>query len=105
MVAFSATLVGFLLILVGVTIGNTQLIIIAIVFALINGYIAFRGISGSTMTAIAINVIQLTALVIFSVLAIVYRLTHPEIHYVHSTIFSVITPHSMTNLIYQSTIA
>jgi len=105
MVAFSATLVGFLLSIVGITIGNTQLIIIAVVFALINGYIAFRGISGSTLTAIAINVIQLTALVIFSVLAIVFRLTHPGIHYAHSSIFSVITPHSMTNLIYQSTIA
>jgi basic amino acid/polyamine antiporter, APA family len=105
MVAFSATLVGFLLSLVGITIGNTQLIVIAIVFALVNGYIAFRGISGSTMTAIAINVIQLTALVIFSVLAIIFRLSHPSIHYAHSSFISVLTPHSMTNLIYQSTIA
>jgi APA family basic amino acid/polyamine antiporter len=105
MVAFSATLVGFLLSLVGITIGNAQLIVIAIVFALVNGYIAFRGISGSTMTAIAINVIQLTALVIFSVLAIIFRLSHPSIHYAHSSFISVLTPHSMTNLIYQSTIA
>lgn len=105
MVAFSATLVGFLLSLVGITIGNTQLIIIAVIFAIINGYIAFRGISGSTMTAIAINVIQLTALVIFSVLAIVYRVTHPDVHYVHSSFISVLTPHNMTNLLYQSTIA
>ena len=36
------------------------------------------------MTAIAINVIQLTALVIFSVLAIVYRVTHPAVHYAHA---------------------
>jgi amino acid transporter len=105
MVAFSATLVGYLLSLVGVTVGAPQLIIIAALFALINGYIAFRGISGSTTTAIAINVIQLSALVIFSVLAIIFRITHPAIHYEHSSFISVITPHSMTNLIYQSTIA
>jgi APA family basic amino acid/polyamine antiporter len=105
MVAFSATLVGFLLSLVGVTIGTPQLIIIAVIFAIINGYIAFRGISGSTLTAIVINVIQLTALVIFSVLAIVFRITHPGIQYAHSSFISVLTPHSMTNLIYQSTIA
>jgi basic amino acid/polyamine antiporter, APA family len=105
MVAFSATLVGYLFSLAGVTIGNAQLIVIAVVFALINGYIAFRGISGSTLTAIAINVIQLTALVIFSLLAITFRITHPSVHYVHSSIVSVVTPHSMTNLLYQSTIA
>jgi amino acid transporter len=105
MVAFSATLVGFLLSVVGITVGNAQLIIIAVVFAVINGYIAFRGISGSTNTAIAINVIQLTALIIFSVLAIVFRITHPHIQYAHSSFLSVVTPHDMTNLIYQSTIA
>src|SRR6202023_859452 len=50
----------------------------------LTGYIAFRGISGSTMTAIVINVIQLTALVGFSILAIIFRLAHPELNYVHS---------------------
>ncbi len=57
------------------------------------------------MTAIIINVIQLTALIIFSILAIVFRLTHPSIQYVHSSFASVIAPHNMTNLLYQSTIA
>jgi amino acid transporter len=104
MVAFSATLVGYLFSLAGITLNNVELILIAILFALINGYIAFRGISGSTMTAIAINVIQLSALVIFSVLAIVFRMTHPGV-YVHPNAVSVIVPHNMTNLLYQSTIA
>lgn len=104
-VAFSATLVGYLFGLAGVTIGNAQLIFIAIIFAVLNGYIAYRGITGSTITAIAINVIQLTALMIFSILAIIFRLTHGSVQYVHSGIGSVLIPHNMTNLLYQSTIA
>ena len=57
------------------------------------------------MTAIAINVIQLSALVIFAVLAIAYRFTHPAVAYAHASALSVIVPHNMTNLLYQTTIA
>ena len=49
---------------------------IAILAAVLVGYIAYRGIVGSTMTALAINVIQLISLVAVSILAIVFRLTH-----------------------------
>lgn len=107
MVAFSATLVAYLISLTGVDIShwNWQLMLIAAAFAALTGYIAFRGITGSTMTAIVINVIQLTALVIFSVLAIVYRLTHPAVHYAHAGLGSVILPHSVMNLLFQSTVA
>ncbi len=48
------------------------------VFALAVGYIAFRGVNGSTAVNMAINVIQITALVVFSVMAISYRTTHKE---------------------------
>ena len=105
MVAFSATLIAYLFGLAGINLNNVVLIIIACLFALGTGYIAFRGISGSTMTAIAINVIQLTALVAFSVLAILFRLTHGAVQYSHTSALSVVTPHNMTNLLYQSTIA
>jgi amino acid transporter len=57
------------------------------------------------MTAIVINVIQLTALVAFSVLAIVFRLTHPDLQYAHSGVTSVVLPHSITNVLFQGTIA
>lgn len=105
MVAFSATLIGYLFSLAGVTVSDLQLLGFAAIFAAVNGYIAFRGIGGSTRTAIAINVIQLTALLIFSILAITFRLTHGSVHYEHATIISVLRPHNMTNLLYQSTIA
>ena len=40
-------------------------------------YIAYRGVNGSTGVAIAINVIQITALLIFAVIALGYRMNHP----------------------------
>src|SRR5439155_12401613 len=51
------------------------------------------------------NVIQIIGLVTFSALAIVYRSTHPGVHYLHPNVLSVITPHSLGGLIFQSTIA
>src|SRR6202050_3250183 len=64
MVAFTATLFGYIYL----TIAHHQLsflplAIVAVVFAALSGYIAFRGISGSTMAAIAVNVIQIVTLV------------------------------------------
>src|SRR5262249_44123886 len=41
-------------------------------------YIAYRGVSGSTAVAAAINVIQISALLVFSVMAVGYRLNHAE---------------------------
>src|SRR5215471_4463435 len=49
-----------------------------IVFALGVAYIAFRGVTGTTAVNMAINVIQITALLVFSVMAIAYRAGHPE---------------------------
>jgi APA family basic amino acid/polyamine antiporter len=48
------------------------------VFALGVAYIAFRGVTGSTGVSVAINVIQITALLVFSVIAIAYRSSHPQ---------------------------
>ena len=50
---------------------------VAVIFSLGVGYIAFRGVNGSTAVNIAINVIQISALIVFAVLAIGYRLNHP----------------------------
>jgi amino acid transporter len=49
-----------------------------VVFALGVAYIAFRGVTGSTAVNVAINVIQISALIVFSIIAIAYRAQHPE---------------------------
>ena len=76
-----------------------------VVFACIVGMIAYVGVTGSTVANIVINIIQIVALVTFSALAIAYRLTHPNVHYLHPSALSVITPHSLSGLLFQSTIA
>jgi hypothetical protein len=66
-----ATLLGYLYqAMTGDTLSTTTLVVICAAFAVLNGWIAARGVTGSTMTSIIINVVQLTTLVIFSVLAI-----------------------------------
>jgi basic amino acid/polyamine antiporter, APA family len=54
------------------------MILFCIVFSLGVGYIAYRGVSGTTGVNMAINIIQITALIIFSIIAIAYRAQHPE---------------------------
>jgi len=49
-----------------------------IVFSLGVGYIAYRGVNGTTAVNMAINVIQISALVVFAVMAIAYRGKHPD---------------------------
>lgn len=57
--------------------GPAFMMLIAIVFSFAVAYIAHRGVTGSTAVNIAINVIQIAALVVFSVLALGYRMNHP----------------------------
>jgi amino acid transporter len=52
--------------------------VFCVLFALGVAYIAFRGVTGTTGVNVAINVIQITALIVFSVIAISYRVSHPE---------------------------
>jgi amino acid transporter len=49
-----------------------------VVFAVGVGYIAYRGVNGTTAVNIAINVIQISALIVFAVMAISYRSSHPD---------------------------
>ncbi len=49
-----------------------------IVFSLGVGYIAYRGVNGTTAVNMAINIIQISALVVFSVMALSYRSSHPD---------------------------
>src|ERR1041385_2527784 len=57
--------------------GPMFMMAIAIAFSFGVAYIAHRGVNGSTAVNIAINVIQITALLVFSVMALGYRMNHP----------------------------
>jgi APA family basic amino acid/polyamine antiporter len=54
------------------------MMLFCVAFAFGVAYIAYRGVVGTTGVNMAINVIQITALLIFSVLAVGYRLNHPD---------------------------
>jgi APA family basic amino acid/polyamine antiporter len=108
MVAYTATLFGYLYSAIfHHDLTYIPLAIVAILFAGLVGYIAFRGINGSTLTAITINVIQITCLVLVSILLIWFRLAHGHTTggYERANALHVIIPHSVINMLYQSTIA
>ena len=106
MVAFTATLGGYLwTTITGQALSFPVLAVIAVAFAALSGYIAYRGMSGSTNTALAITVIQLAAIAAFTVFAIYFRMTHPTFAYEQVSAASIFLPKSLINVIYQSTIA
>jgi len=102
MVGFTAILLVYIMSLFGVTLNQPAEVGAAFLFSAVVGLIAYRGISGSTMTAVVINAIQLTALVGFAILAIAFRLTHPDAGYAHSSVASVVLPHNFTNVLFQA---
>jgi amino acid transporter len=106
MVAFMATLITYILGAFGLTLALPIQILIACAFSLGVGAIAYRGVSGSTTTALMINIIQLTALAVFAVIAIVYRTSNPDhANFVFSSPTDVMLPHNMMNVLFQATIA
>jgi amino acid transporter len=54
------------------------MILFSVAFAFGVAYIAFRGVTGTTAVNTAINVIQIGALLVFSAIAIGYRMNHHE---------------------------
>src|SRR5712692_261471 len=58
--------------------GPVFMALIAIIFAYLVAWIAYKGVNGSTNVNLVINIIQICALLFFSALAIAYRLGHPD---------------------------
>ena len=54
------------------------MILFCVVFTLFVAYIAFRGVTGTTAVNMAINIIKISALLVFSVMAIAYRTKHTD---------------------------
>jgi amino acid transporter len=109
MVAFFAVLATYLFGQFGINVPLWGQIAIAWIFSVVVGMIALRGISGSTTASIIINVIQLTALVVFSVLAIMFRVQNPlhiaPADWYHPVASSIVLPHNFAGMLFQSTIA
>ncbi len=84
MVGVTALIVGYVLGQVWPDVFNAAvpsplfMILFCPIFAFAVAYIAFRGVSGTTAVNTAINVIQISALLVFSAIAIGYRINHPE---------------------------
>jgi APA family basic amino acid/polyamine antiporter len=82
MVTVTALLVGYLAGQLLPSVFNSAvpspllMILFCIFFPFFIGYIAYRGVNASTGVNLAVNVIQITALIVFTVIAIGYRLNH-----------------------------
>jgi APA family basic amino acid/polyamine antiporter len=76
---FVGYVVGFLYpnVMSGSNPGPLFMALVAVVFSIFVGWIASKGAGASTAVNLAINVIQISALLVFSVLAIGYRASHP----------------------------
>jgi amino acid transporter len=110
MVAFIGTLFGYIYL----TVAHHQLTwlplsITCVAFAIGTGYIAYRGVSGSTTAAIIVNVVQITSLLAVGAVFLIFRGAHPHAAggYENARLFNVFWGHghSVINLLYQSTIA
>jgi len=135
MVATMGVMVGYILGTIAPSFMNAAIpgpvfmALIAIIFSYVVAYIAFRGVTGSTVVNVVINIIQIVALLFFAALAIAYRISHPAgsagfaldasgsvvphvINYTfggdnpsHTSALSVILPHRFDWVMLQATIA
>jgi amino acid transporter len=76
---FVGYIVGFLYpnVLSGSNPGPVFMALVAILFSFFVAWIAQKGVGASTAVNLAINIIQISALIVFSVLALGYRVNHP----------------------------
>ena len=108
MVAFMATLIAYIYNqFTGKSLSILELTLIGVIFTIITGYIAYRGITGSTLTSWVINIIQWGTLVVFSALAIFYRIHNPQgvSNWTFSGAWDVVKPHTLNGVLIQSTLA
>jgi basic amino acid/polyamine antiporter, APA family len=84
MVAVTAVLVGYLAgqllpaVFSSAVPSPLLMILFCVVFPFFVGWIAYSGVNASTGVNLAINVIQISALIVFTVIAIAYRVNHVE---------------------------
>lgn len=106
MVAFMAILVSFILQTFGFTLTAYSQVSIAVVFSLIVGFIAYRGIQGSTRTNLIVNIIQLTMVFAITIMALAYRFLNPQqVTFTFTNIGDIVLPHDASHVLFQAAIA
>ena len=109
MVAFMGVLADYLLRYFGYHPTVFGEVILAVSFAAFIGFLALRGITGTTTTSVVLNTVQLTALIIFSVLAIAFRFVNPAgfspSEWIYPSALSVLLPHSLNGVLFQAALA
>lgn len=106
LVGMFAVLINYITSTFGFSLPLPLQMLIAVIIAAVTGFVAFRGVSGSTAFSIIINIIQIVTIIFITVIAIAYRTANPEhVTFVHRTLTDIIVPHSFSGVVFQSTIA
>jgi basic amino acid/polyamine antiporter, APA family len=109
MVAFASTLANYLFRQFGYHPTVFGQLILTGSFAALIGFLALRGISGSTTSSVVLNVIQIALLLFFSITAILFRVLNPlgipSSGWIHPEAWSILLPKSAEGLLFQAAIA
>ncbi len=106
MVGMMGFFITYILSTVGIVITPLTEVAIVIVFAVLVGFIAFRGINGSTRTNLMINIAQLAMLIGVTGLALAYRFINPDhLTYTFANPVGPLIPSSASHMLFQATIA
>ena len=106
MVAMMGFFITYILSTVGIIIAPLTEIAVVVMFAVAVGFIAYRGINGSTRTNLMINIAQIAMLIGVTAVALAYRFMNPQhVTYYFSNPVSVVVPTSATHMLFQATIA
>ena len=106
MVAMMGFFITYILSTVGLVIAPLTEVAIVIAFAVGVGFIAYRGINGSTKTNLMINIAQIAMLIGVTGIALAYRFINPDhVTFFYSNPVSVVIPTSAAHMLFQATIA
>jgi len=109
MIAFMGILADYLLRYFGSAPTVFGEALLAASFAAFIGFLALRGITGTTTSSVVLNTIQLIMLIIFGGMAIAFRLINPAAfsvsEWIHPTATSVLVPHSLGGVLFQAALA
>jgi APA family basic amino acid/polyamine antiporter len=106
MVAFMGFFLTYILQALGFAVTPTEQIAIVVAFSVFVGFIAYRGIQGSTRTNLIINIVQLSMLIGVTVLALAYRVINPQqVTFYYSNPASVLIPNDLSHVLFQASLA